>query len=197
MSTELNVQKGSKIPTVIGTLTIIFCSFGLLGSLTSLISYSFLGATSGFLTWIAEEVDKSLTDMFQQLFRVEFGIVIARFTAQAVGLAAGICLVTKRRVGILLANVYAGLAIAVIAANIAAAQVFISQIGDQVVNLMALAPTAGSVEFADAEPFIRTFVSLILMGMRTATLFGVFGAAYPVVVLSLINLKKAREGLQA
>ncbi len=192
----MSADQGSKIPTVIGTLSVVFCSFGILNSLLSTVSYSVLRAASGLFAWLAVEADASLVETLERIFRMDFILSLVRLAAQGVGLAGGICLLMKKKVGVVLSDIYAGLAMAVIVAGIVTSRVFFAQLGDEVLRLFASALSSGDPELAEAGPFVKLFASLFVVGMQSASLFGIFGAAYPIVVLSLVNLPKVRKGFE-
>jgi hypothetical protein len=186
----MSTQQRSRIPSAIGILNIIFCSLGILGSLFSITSYLFINAFAGYLSPPAPELSASLADRIAQMLRMSFILTFVGMAGQGAGLGGGICLLTRRRQGVILSDIYAGLAIAVVVGGMITSRIFIGELGNELSQIIAGPAGAGSW----IEPFLRMLVVVFVRSMQSLSFLAVLGAAYPIVVLALVNLPSVRLG---
>lgn len=175
---DVHDQKIPQTAKVLGILSIIFASLGVIGALASLAGVGFWGSMT---SWAGE---LGMPDDFPtELFRtgVIIGIVsaVANLVANAMGLAGGIGLLNKKSWAIPASNIYAIMIIVIAVASYIGGLSLTGQITDHMAQF-SMDPQA-ELEVDIARRVALSFGSLFgIIGI-------VFTCAYPVVLLILLN----------
>jgi hypothetical protein len=181
-------QKGQthnppKAGRVIGILNIIFGSFGTFSGLVSILVFSVINSIfRGFSPQYPYEF-QALAAAMQNLFVIVIILTFIQFGINIVALAGGIGLVRKRHWGILVSNIYAGATIAL--------SFTVYFIVRHMMEMLLSSPSIVST-IPQEELFILDTLKNIVPGIAGVTSI-LFGSAYPVLVLILINRAKVRN----
>lgn len=176
-----NVPKTGK---VMGILTIIFTSLALLGALISLAGANLANAVAQMGQSHAEMGTRQLESFFSATLTISSITTALQAGTAALGLAAGIGLVSGRRWSIVGANIYAVGTIV-----LAIGGYFVSlAVANQAMDAMMAEMGSMSGSF---DAFGRQFVGAI--GGTFGLVGVVFASAYPIVLMALINRKSVRD----
>ena len=175
--------KRPRSATAIGIINIIFTGFGIVGG--------FLGlGTFSILRTIVEKFGREfvpeyamLMPMIHTFFTLIIVIALVQFLVNAVGMAGGIGLLKRKHWSILFANIYAIATIVLVIANFFVVRQVITGIFESPMILSTIPPE---------ERFAVDIVKRVVPGVTG--IFGIlFGSAYPVIVLALINRTKVKD----
>jgi hypothetical protein len=181
-NTTQNDVKRPGIGTVIGILSIIICSLGLLFGIIGMIGM--IAANSLFGSIPVDMVKEAEVILSAVNSALTFGLIIAivQLVLRGVGLAGGIGLLGNKRWSIVVSDIYAAGMIILLIVNF-----FIMK---EVVNRIFENP-AIMAELQNEDVPIQ-FVKRIITGFSGAFSI-IIGSIYPVVVLALINLPSVRK----
>lgn len=175
--------KRPRSATAIGIINIIFTGFGILGGIIGLGAFSILRT-------IAEKFGREfvpeyavLMPMIRMFFTLIIVIVLVQFIVNAAGMVGGIGLLKRKHWSILLANIYAIATIVLVIANFFVFRQIFTGILESPMVLSTIPPE---------ERFAVDIVKKVVPG--AAGIFGIlFGSAYPVIVLALVNRAKVKD----
>ncbi len=175
----------SKTGRVMGILTIIFASLALLGGLIGLAGAGMANAIVNMGDAYSGMGARQMESFFSTSMTVSSIATALQAGTAALGLAAGIGLVSGRRWSIVAANIYAVGTIV-----LAVGGYFVSlAIANQAVDTMM-------AEMGNAGPSFEAFGRQVVGAVGGA--FGLIGvviaSAYPIVLMALINRKSVRDG---
>ncbi len=177
------VHNPPKAGRVIGILNIIFGSFGTFSGLISVLVFGMMNSIfRGVLPQYTHEF-QALAAAIQNLFVIVIILTFIQFGINILALAGGIGLVRKRYWGILVSNIYAGATIAL--------SFTVYFIVRHMMEMLLSSPSIVSTIPQD-ELFILDTLKNIVPGIAGITSI-LFGSAYPVLVLILINRAKVRN----
>jgi hypothetical protein len=181
-NTTENEVKRPGIGTVIGILSIIICSlgllFGIIGMVGMIVANSLFGSIPVDMVQEAEVILSAVNTA------LTFGLIIAivQLVLRAVGLTGGIGLLGNKRWAIVVSDIYAAGMILLLIVNF-----FLMK---EVVNRIFQDP-AIMAELQNEDVPIQ-FVKRVITGFSGAFSI-IIGSIYPVLVLALINLPKVRK----
>ncbi len=172
-----------KAGSAVGIINIIFTGFGILGGVLSLGTFSILKTV---LTKVGQEFlfeYEMLMSSLATFFTLIMLIALIRLAISALGLAGGIGLLKKKHWSILLCNIYAIGTIAVVIINFIVSRQIMIGIFENPMIVSSIPPD---------QRFALEIVKAIVPGF--AGVIGIlFGSAYPVLVLILLNRPKVRD----
>ena len=181
-NTTENEVKRPGIGTVIGILSIIICSlgllFGIIGMVGMIVANSLFGSIPVDMVQEAEVILSAVNTA------LTFGLIIAivQLVLRAVGLTGGIGLLGNKRWAIVVSDIYAAGMIVLLVVNF-----FLMK---EVVNRIFQDP-AIMAELQNEDVPIQ-FVKRVITSFSGAFSI-IIGSIYPVLVLALINLPKVRK----
>ncbi len=181
-NTTENEVKRPGIGTVIGILSIIICSlgllFGIIGMVGMIVANSLFGSIPVDMVQEAEVILSAVNTA------LTFGLIIAivQLVLRAVGLTGGIGLLGNKRWAIVVSDIYAAGMIVLLIVNF-----FLMK---EVVNRIFQDP-AIMAELQNEDVPIQ-FVKRVITSFSGAFSI-IIGSIYPVLVLALINLPKVRK----
>ncbi len=165
--------------TVLGILNIVFCSFGIVSVLFSFVGFGILNAIVGSVP--AEPYDEVATFLMaaRSFFTISLVISILQAGLNGTGLAGGIYLLNGGKRSILLSNIYAIGTIALVIISFILNKVVVNRMFD---NLLVYS------DLSSDEIMAMNILKRVIPGF-TGVFSIVFGSAYPVVLLALLNRK--------
>jgi len=169
--------------TVLGILNIIFCSLGLISSLFSFIAFGILNAITGSIPVDPYNEFSAFMSAGRAFFSISIIITIFQTGFSGTGLAGGISLLQNGRKSIFLCNIYAIGTIVVVILNFVFSKLIINRLFNELIYY---------ADVTQDEIMVLDMLQRILPGF-TGIISIVFGTAYPIIVLALLNRKTIRE----